>query len=115
MHRSQSPLQVPLFEYVKSIQPDRDQETAREIERVRKAIVESGCWQEFDEWRISTSFDSSIEEIEIDGKTLFRVRVECDGQEFICRCPSVDKAVLLSKFYRRLIIDQFYSVGPPWA
>ena len=115
MPRSQSPLQNALVEYVKSIQPDRDRDTAQEIERVRKAIAESGRWQEFDEWRISTSFDSSIEKMEIDGKTSFKVRVECDAQEFVCRCPNLEKAVLLSKFYRRLIIDQFYSVGPPWA
>lgn len=115
MPSNQSPLQSSFVEYVRSIQPDRNRDTAHEIERVRKAIAASKRWQEYDEWRISTSFDSSIEEVEIGGKTWFKVRVECDAQEFICRCPTVEKAVLLANFYRRLIIDQFYSVGPPWA
>lgn len=119
MLRRENPLQSALVEYVQSINPDRDRDTAKEIERVRAAVAESGRWQEFEEWRISTFFDSSIDTIEIGGQSWFKVkvkvRVECDGQEFICRCPTLDKAVLLAKFYRRLIVDQFYSVGPPWA
>lgn len=115
MSRNQSPFQNALAEYVRSIQLERDQDTVQKIESVRAAIAESGRWQEFEEWRISTYFDSSIEKLEIDGKTWFKVRVECDAQELICRCPTLEKAVMLSKFYRRLIIDQFYSVGPPWA
>lgn len=115
MSHSQSALQAAFVEYVQSIQPERDRDTAKEIERVKEAIAKSGRWQDYEEWRISTSFDSSIERIEIGGKTWFRVSVECDAQEFICRCPTEEKAVLLAKFYRRLIVAQFFSVGPPWA
>lgn len=115
MRDSQNLLQKAFAELVRSIQPGHDKYTFQEIERARNAIAESGRWQEFDEWRISTCFDSAIERLEHNGKTLFKVRVACDGQEFICICPTLDKAVLLSKFYRRIIMDQFYSVGPPWA
>src|SRR5882724_3801042 len=115
MPRDPSPLQRAFIEYVASIQPDRDKHVAEELRRVQVAVATQGFWQDYDEWRISTYFDTRVERIEIEGKTWFKVRVECDAQEFSCRCPSLEKAFLFSKFYRHLIVNQFYSVGPPWA
>jgi hypothetical protein len=103
------------IEYVESIRPDQNERTATELAIVRAAMDKDGHWEEWEEWRISTSFNSRIEREDITGKTWFKVSVECDGQQFMCRCPSLEKAYLVSKFYRRVIVDQFYSVGPPWA
>ena len=115
MSRDLNKLQQAIADYVISIRPENDRETREQLVRVQEVIETSGTWQEYDEWRISTTFDTRIERIEISGKEWFSVRVECDMQEFSCKCPTLEKALLHSKFYRRLIIDQFYSVGPPWA
>ena len=115
MPRELNSLQRAFVEYVGSIQPNRDTSVAAELDRVRTAVASEGFWQEHDEWRISTYFDTRIDKEELNSKPWFKVRVECDMQEFSCRCPSLEKAFLLSKFYRHLIVNQFYSVGPPWA
>lgn len=115
MSRDKTLLQAAMIKFVESCHADRSADSPAEFERIRKAIDELGQWQEFSEWRISTHFDSSIAKLDVKGQSWFKVRVECDGQEFICRCPTLEKAVLLRRFYERLIIDQFYSVGPPWA
>jgi hypothetical protein len=115
MNRNPSLIQKGFIEYVESVRPDQNERTATELTGVRSAMDKNGHWEEWEEWRISTSFKSRIEREDIEGKTLFKVSVECDGQHFACRCPNLDKAYLISKFYRRVIVDQFYSVGPPWA
>lgn len=108
-------LQHSFIEYVESIRPDNDNHSAIEIEKVRASIEAEGYWQEYEEWRISTFFTSRIEPMEIQEKKWFRVSVECDMQEFMCKCPTIEKAYLFSKYHRHLIVNQFYSVGPPWA
>ena len=108
-------LQQAFLEYVESIRPDNDKHIAAEIEKVRAAIEANGYWEEYDEWRISTYFTTRIEPQEIQGKKWFKVSVECDLQELTCRCPTIEKAYLFSKYYRHIIVNQFYSVGPPWA
>lgn len=115
MTLKQFSLQQAFIDYVQSIQPDSDPQTRGDLQLVKSEIQASGYWQQQDEWRISTYFDTRIEKQEINGKDWFKVRVECDMQEFICRCPTVEKAYLFSRFYRHLIVSQFYSVGPPWA
>jgi hypothetical protein len=108
-------MQHAFQDYVASIQPDKNGSISEELQKVRAAISGCGKWHDQDEWRISTYFDTEIKH-EINGdSSKFFVRVECDGQEFKAYCPSLEKAFLVSKFYQRIIIDQFYSVGPPWA
>jgi hypothetical protein len=115
MTRPLNLIQQGFAEYVDSIQPDHNEHTAAELVRVRSAIDQHSFWEDQDEWRISTWFHSRIAREDINGKISFKVSVECDGQQFSCLCPSVDKAYLHSKFYRHLIVSQFYSVGPPWS
>jgi hypothetical protein len=115
LNKNLSLIQKGFIEYVESVRPDQNEHTAAELTVVRSSIDKNGCWEEWEEWRISTSFNSRIEREDIEGKTWFKVSVECDGQQFTCRSPSLEKAYLVSKFYRRVIVDQFYSVGPPWA
>jgi hypothetical protein len=115
MSNNLSPMQKAMVDYVQSIRPDNDRHALAELDAAKQAIEDSGTWQDYEEWRISTFFDTRIERTEVNGIDWFNVRVECDTQVFSCRCPSLEKAYLHSKFYRRLIVDQFYSVGPPWA
>ena len=115
MTTPKSPLQQAFLDYVASIQPGKDKSTATELEKVRLAIERDGKWREQEEWRISTYFDTAIEPETVAERRRFRVSVECDGQEFKALCPILEKAFLVSKFYRRIIVEQFYSVGPPWA
>jgi hypothetical protein len=110
-----NPMQQAFIDYVASIQPSKDKHVAAELEQVRLTIERDGKWQEQEEWRISTWFDMDIS-TRTDAETRrFCVRVECDGQEFKAICPSLEKAFLVSKFYRKIIVEQFYSVGPTWA
>ena len=95
--------------------PAREKATATELSTIRKAIDESGEWHDWEEWRISTSFELGIRPEEVNGETWFRVTVECDGQILSCRCPTLERAFMFSLLYRHIIIYQFYSVGPPWA
>jgi len=98
-----------------SIDPAFSGSDAARLATVKESVDRAGHWQEHSEWRISTSFDSSITRAEQGGALRFRVRVECDGQVLTCLCPSIEKAFAFVSFYEALIVDQFYSVGPPWA
>jgi len=62
-----------------------------------------------------TWFDSEISETIKNDAPWFVVAVECDGQRFTCGCPSVEGAYAYMRLYQKLIVEQFYSVGPPWA
>jgi hypothetical protein len=115
MDRPLSLIQKGFVEYVESIRPDRNPHTVVELVRVKSAMESEGFWEEQDEWRISTWFTTRIDTEEVGEKKWFKVMVECDGQQFSCRCPTIEKAFLHSKFYRHIIFSQFYSVGPPWA
>lgn len=58
---------------------------------------------------------SRIEPQEINEETWFKISVECNMPAFICMFPTTEKAYLFSKYYRHLIVNQLYSVGPPRA
>ncbi len=85
------------------------------LEEIKTQIGATGVWHSYDEWRISTSFDNRIVKGEMQGKPWLTVTVSCDGQILSCGCPTVDRAFGFMRLYQKLIIDQFYSVGPPWA
>jgi len=78
-------------------------------------VEEKGRWSEQEEWRISTWFDSEIVAGEASGRPWFTTTVSCDGQTLSCGCPSIERAYGFMRLYQKLIVDQFYSVGPPWA
>jgi hypothetical protein len=115
MSAVKNPLQKAFIDFVASIQPSINKNIADELAKVSLAIKREGKWQEDEEWRISTWFDTEIKLMTDTENPKFLVRVECDGQEFKAICPSLHKAFLVSKFYQRIIVDQFYSVGPTWA
>ena len=115
MSSPKNPMQQAFLDYVASIQPSKNKSIADELAKVSLAIEREGKWQEDEEWRISTWFDTEIKLTTDAENPKFLVRVECDGQEFKAICPSLHKAFLVSKFYQRIILDQFYSVDPTWA
>lgn len=108
-------LQVGMVGYLASIDPKYDADSRAALQRIADALRDNGHWQDFEEWRISTSFDQNVETVIANGKTLYQASVECDGQRFSCRCPTIENAYGFLQLYKRIIMDQFYSIGPPWA
>lgn len=94
---------------------ESDIHNVTELASIERAIEKSGSWSDYQEWRISTHFKRSIEPTQRFGKAVFRVEVECDGQTFCSHCPSLEKAYGIMRAYERLIVAQFYSIGPSWA
>jgi hypothetical protein len=89
---------------------------ATEVAAVKKAISEAGRWQSSEEWRICTTWDSTIEPVplpEKPGATGYRVDVECDYR-FSCICQTVERAVTFLHAYQRLIMDLFYRSHLGW-
>jgi len=106
---------VAMISTLVEIDPAYESEQATELSEIASAIDRDGIWQISEEWRISTCFDVSIVRKTENSKTWYWVKVECDGQILSCRSPSLERAFAFSNLYRRLIIDQFYSIGPAWA
>jgi hypothetical protein len=88
---------------------------ARSVEQIEAAIRDKGYWEDFVEWRISTVTSMRIEPVERDRKRWYRVQVKCDA-EFICHCPTVERAVEFLGVFERLTADLFWTLGwPGWA
>ncbi len=111
----QTLFQQAMIACLASIEPACEPYYQKELDAIRDAVRRNGIWEESQEWRISTYFVSRIEKKQRDGKDWFRTSVECDGQRLSCECPTVEKAFAFVHLYQRLIVDQFYSIGPPWA
>ena len=107
--------QIAMVSIFAEIDPKHEPAYAKELAEICSAISQTGVWHEDDEWRISTWFSSTIERKSIEAKDWYYVSVECDGQELSCRCPSIEKAFAFLRLYQKMIVEQFYSVGPPWA
>lgn len=60
-----------------------------------------------------TWFNSKIAHSVRDDREVYQVSVECDGQTFSCACPTLGAYAFL-RLYQAIIVDQFYSIGPPW-
>jgi hypothetical protein len=108
-------LQEGMIETLAASSPTINSDTRDELASVKAAIDAEGRWAETREWRISTWFTSAISTATRDGKEVFEVSVECDGQQLSCACPTLEGAFAFMLFYETLILQQFYSVGPPWA
>ncbi len=82
---------------------------------ILQAIAESGNWQEFEEWRISTITEFNIGTEKFQNEDWFRVIVKCD-YEFSCVCPTIERAIEMAGMYQQLIMNLFPQVGwPSWA
>ena len=115
MSRARNPTELALIEYFQTITPRTNQHSTEKIKEIESAINSSGEWTEQWEWRISTWLASKIKPELVSGRSLFRVTVECDLQQFTCLCSNIEKAFMFMSLYEHTIIYQFYSVGPPWA
>lgn len=82
---------------------------------IEKTLERGGEWRRQEEWRISTWFEVLVALKPEHKGTPYFVSVECDGQLLSCHCPTLQQAMTFSRLYRQLIVDQFYSIGPPWA
>lgn len=110
-----SRLQQGIVESVAAWDPLHEPASRKMLAEIQTALASSGRWTEQDEWRISTYFNSIITRpVEGEGHP-YEVSVECDGQMLACKCPTLEGAYAFMRLYQAFIVDQFYSVGPPWA
>ena len=109
------PLQQGIVEAVAEWDPAHEAASREQLDAIRSAIRDSGRWTEQEEWRISTWFNSSIACSVRDGGEIYQVSVDCDGQTLSCACPTLEGAYAFMRLYQAIIVDQFYSIGPPWA
>ena len=110
-----SRFQQGIVEAVAAWDPAYEAASGKELDSIRSTISEHGRWTAQEEWRVSTWFDSSITRSSQNGSDLFEVVVECDGQRLTCASPTLEGAYAYMRLYQALIVDQFYSIGPPWA
>ena len=110
MNRTEQAIQ----EFFRSMPPLSGKGDVARLDRIRDALMQGDTWSKQSEWRISTWFDSRIVRAQANGRTWFKVSVECDGQTVSCRCPTVERAFRFLELYEHLIVYQFYSVGAPW-
>lgn len=110
-----SRLQQGIVESIAAWDPAEDQASRKELAVIKNAIGSAGRWTAQEEWRISTWFNSSITRSIKNEADVYQVSVECDGQTLACACPTLEGAYAFTRLYQAFIVDQFYSVGPPWA
>ena len=92
--------------------PEDSFNTTDFVNEVKDAIAKNAEWTESVEWRISTWTDMSIRPMEHKGRQWFEVSVKCD-HEFVCHCPSIERAVFFLGLYDKLIKDLYRQLG--WA
>jgi hypothetical protein len=110
-----SRLQEGIVEAVAACDPNHEPACQEELEAIRTALGEEGRWVSQEEWRISTWFDTRIVPATRNDAQVYEATVECDGQRLSCACPTIEAAYAYTRLYRSIIVDQFYSIGPPWA
>jgi len=110
-----SHLQEGIVEVVAACDPKYEHACRKELDAIKDALRDQGRWVNQDEWRISTWFDSQIALGTRNEATIYEVTVECDGQKLSCACPTIEGAYAFMRLYKKMIVDQFYSIGPPWA
>jgi hypothetical protein len=93
----------------------REPSSLKVLEEIKAAMETEGQWLNQEEWRISTWFINQITRRERDGTPCYQVSVECDQQKLCCWCPTIERAYAYMRLYQAIIVDQFYSIGPPWA
>ena len=110
-----SRLQSGIVESVAAWDPEHEPASRKELNAIENAIETDGRWVAQEEWRISTWFNSSITRSARNDAEVYEVSVECDGQTLAGVCPTIEGAYAFMRLYQAFIVDQFYSVGPPWA
>lgn len=108
-------LQEGIIRSIAAYEPAKEAASHHAFVNVVSAVEANGRWEEDEEWRISTWFNSSIVQSTLNERPWFTATVTCDGQTLSCGSPSIERAYGFMRLYQKLIVDQFYSVGPPWA
>ena len=83
-----------------------------DINAIKAAIDENGSWQAVEGWRIATDTEFKIYMVEKYDKEWYRVEVKCD-YEFMCNCPSLEKAIEMAKLYQAMIENMYHQLGWP--
>ncbi len=108
-------LQEGMIRSIAAYEPAAEDASHRVFATVVSAIESIGRWEEDEEWRICTWFRSAIVQGTLNERPWFTVTVTCDGQTLSCGCASIERAYGFMRLYQKLIVEQFYSIGPPWA
>ncbi len=107
-------LQEGIIRSIAAWEPAVEAASRQAFDAVEGTVAATGRWEDEHEWRIGTWVHSAIVRSPADGPG-FTVTVRCDGQTLSCGCPSFGRAYGFMRLYQTLIVDQFYSIGPPWA
>ena len=95
--------------------PEHVRASRQTLADITESVAQDGKWSTQEEWRIMTWSDCEIVRTQRESADWYQVSVECDGQRLACGCPTLEQAYAFMRLYQTLIVDQFYSIGPPWA
>ena len=74
-------------------------------------LAAKGRWHAEEEWRIVTWFSTTSERLRIADRDWYKATVERDGQQFSCRCPSVEKPTTM----HASINASCWNSSTPWS
>jgi hypothetical protein len=110
-----TPLQEGIVASIAAWDPQHVRASRQALAEIKETVQAEGKWSNQEEWRISTWSECEIVRMQRDGADWYQVCVACDGQKLACGCPTLEQAYAFMRLYQELIVDQFYSIGPPWA
>jgi len=97
-----------------SVDPKDNRDSGHQYNQIEDAIRREGAWSDSYEWRIMTYNDVRIELADLPEGQRYRVEVACGDQKLSCSCRNLRTAFVYMRLYERLIMQGFYSIGPPW-
>jgi len=110
-----TPLQVGIVSAMAGWDPQHERSSREALAEIKETVQAEGKWATQEEWRISTWSECEIVRTQRDSADWYQVGVACDGQSLSCGCPTIEQAYAFMRLYQELIVEQFYSIGPPWA
>ena len=100
---------------VATVDPKYSPYARQKLDEIIANTGSRGYWEGSFEWRAMTTIFCRIDKTGDIFSPKYEITVECDKQQFSCVCPTPEKAFAFMELYQHLIIEQFYSIGPPWA
>jgi hypothetical protein len=95
-----------------SINHEKFVASKQEIEAVEKQIQDKGIWAERKEWKLMCEIDSTIEPVQIENKTRYKVNLKCEI-EVTVTAYSIERAILFKNIFESLHPTLYSEVG--WA
>jgi len=86
--------------------------TKQEIEAVEKQIQEKGIWVDRKEWKLMCEIYSSIEPVQIENKTRYKVNVKGEAEVSVT-AYSIERAITFKNIFESLHPTLYHGLG--WA